>query len=541
MRFLPHLLLLGAVLEACSCDPLELEGRRFACARDEDCLDGFVCRNVGSGLECVAASSLDAGARDAGLADAGVDGGMPADDGGLDAGLDGGPDGGVDGGLSFGPVPSSILAGTCVPVELQAGASGSGSEFTLTVTPPTAARFSTQATCSDTIQSIRVPPGETSVRFFVKTISGGQTRVSASSAGLGTADTLLPTTPAVRRGVCQLPASQVLPDGGSDGVGLSKTCSFSPPVTDLGHSFLLIQPVTASLLLTGSAQVTCRLSANDAITCARVQDADPVIIHFQVAELPEGLRVVRPPATYCAELTSIDAGLADDKTMLLKTSSSVSTFYDDDDSPVVFFEAPDTLFAGAPCSRLHVQLLEWAGASVTRGVWDAGVIGAEVELTGLSPTGPNTIVSSQTHTPDAVNDVCAMLLRPTLTSPTSLKISRNAGLDGGCVQTPFPGLGFERIDFGRHANVQQLEVRVAPNQVSPTFPIRAVDLSRALVMTSSQTVAGQGNGETDLADPRNYTTAMAAFSFVSGSQVQVVRSEITRSAAFTVYVIELNP
>ncbi len=532
----PALLLISALLSNCDCGTLGLEDRHFACTSDDECLDGFLCRDVGRGRECVVATidggvgdgGVDAGANDAGLSDAGLDGGV--NDGGAS-----------DGGLQFENVPRSSLAGACVPISLRAVSPATAAlDVSLSVTPAAAARFSSQAGCSDTIQSVRFAQGASSASFFVKAISGGQTQLSASGA-LGAALATLETTPVVRRGVCSLPASRVLPDGGSDGIGLSKLCSFAPPVTDLGHSFLIIQPTASAPQLSGAAAITCRLSGNDSLTCLRAQDSDPITVYFQVAELLEGLRVVQGPRTDCGQPHRLDAGLDPSRTMLLRTSASVSNFFDDDDSPVITFEAPDQVkSAPLTCGILHTQLLEWTGVTVTQGLWDAGVDGFQADVTGLPATGPNTILSSQTQTPDAVNDACAVFLRPTLTSPTSLRITRGAGADGGCGLTPFPGLVFERIDFGSRANVQQLEVRTVAGVFTNPLPIRAVDVSRTLLMTSSQSV-GQGSGETELADPRNYTPAMAAFNFTTSSQVQVLRGDLSRSSTFTVNVIELNP
>ena len=63
-------LTLSMFAAGCTCGALD-PNARFACATDDDCGPGFSCRPTPDGLECVPAS--DAGARDAGTIDGGVD------------------------------------------------------------------------------------------------------------------------------------------------------------------------------------------------------------------------------------------------------------------------------------------------------------------------------------------------------------------------------------------------------------------------------------------------------------------------------------
>lgn len=114
MRFgFRHLALVAslALIPACGCGPLGVGSTRFACTTDDDCIEGFVCADLGAGLECVKpeqvlpvsdagfdAGTPDAGTPDAGEEDAGTDAGE--EDAGFDAGaVDAGDDdAGVDAG-----------------------------------------------------------------------------------------------------------------------------------------------------------------------------------------------------------------------------------------------------------------------------------------------------------------------------------------------------------------------------------------------------------------------------------------------------------
>ncbi|MEW5737556.1 MAG: MopE-related protein [Myxococcota bacterium] len=64
--------LLLASLAGCDCGAL-LDGKRFACQTDADCVDGYVCRSAGAGLECIPADDGGTGGGDAGAGDGGVD------------------------------------------------------------------------------------------------------------------------------------------------------------------------------------------------------------------------------------------------------------------------------------------------------------------------------------------------------------------------------------------------------------------------------------------------------------------------------------
>lgn len=70
------------LLTGCTCEPVGVETRRFACASDLDCVAGFACQ----GGFCQRADTADAGPGDGGQADAGQADAGQADAGALDAG-----------------------------------------------------------------------------------------------------------------------------------------------------------------------------------------------------------------------------------------------------------------------------------------------------------------------------------------------------------------------------------------------------------------------------------------------------------------------
>jgi hypothetical protein len=193
------------------------------------------------------------------------------------------------------------------------------------------------------------------------------------------------------------------------------------------------------------------------------------------------------------------------------------------------------------CDLATAQAVELQGLTVRRGVLDAGASLAQTFTAGnLSPASANTALLSQTYTPDGIHDVCSLLVRASMPSPTSIALSRGAG-DAGCAPLEFPLVAYERIDFGARAQVQQRTVSLRPGDLTMNVAIAPVDLSRSVVFASGQSISGQGMGETDLADPRLYSSALGSFELVSATSVRVSRGLPSGAATFTFYVVELNP
>ncbi len=528
MRGLGVIVIIGAL--GCDVSPLGVTTRRFACTADEQCVDGFVCRDGA----CV----VDAPGPET---DAGTDGGVAVEDAGVDGGVT----------LEFSPAPALVPTGACVRLTLSSSeAVLADTDVTLEVAPSTAARVSGDATCSGAVTSTRLRAGTSSATVFLKPLTAGRVTLTAR-APFGDATQTLTVAPIVRRSVCALPpAGPPLPDGGPGAPGTSKTCPFSPPIERLDHAVLVTQTLIPPLVLIGSGQVTCRLTSTSTIDCVRRQDSDEVTVYFQVAELPTGLRTIATEESCAAQvpvdggsaMIQLDGGATLSQAFLVKSASSASNFYDDDDSPLVRPVGADQLRVNPSGLCVHAQLVELEGLSVDRGFFDGGSSGVSTTLMGLPAVGPNTALLTQTLTPDAVTDVCSVMVRSAIASPTSLAFSRSLGrADAGCALTPMPAVYFERVDFGSRGTVQQLDAVLESGDPAVSVAIRPVDVSRTLVFASSQTVAGQGAGETSTPGPRLYTSATAIFNVTGSSAVTVQRGETTGAAAFSFFVVELTP
>ena len=205
---------LGLVVAAgCQCGPFGVEDTRFTCTADADCLDGFECRDLGSGKECVRpgtgldaggvdAGEVDAGAVDAGEVDAGeVDAGE-VDAGDVDAGdVDAGETdaGQVDAGpqdpptrLRFATAPQTVVAGGCsqiIAVET-VGADGgvravvAATDLTLGAAPGGVTFFTASGCAGAATTTVTVGATLSSVTFYASASDAGAWTLSANAAGL---------------------------------------------------------------------------------------------------------------------------------------------------------------------------------------------------------------------------------------------------------------------------------------------------------------------------------------------------------------------
>ncbi|MDX2011429.1 MAG: hypothetical protein SFW67_14605 [Myxococcaceae bacterium] len=507
---------------ACERSPLDLASERFVCVTHDDCIAGYACLDLGQGLECARLDALDGGV-------------------GRDGGVDAGPSGDA-GSLGFDPGPDSVLTGRCVPLTLRVRdpVDAGPLDVALRLTSGTG-RLSSSSTCADSLARVSLGGPRFTATVFLKPLTAGSLELEASSA-VGEARAQVLVRPLVRRGVCRLPAvGPSLPDGGAGTPGPRAVCPFSPPVESLSSSFVLTQVLTSTLQVAGAGLVRCSLSSVSSLVCERYQDSDESTVHFQVAELPSGLRVHHLPPGRCEVPVRFDGGVDPARTFVVKSSTTNSNFYDDDDSPaVVLRSGAEVGTVGAQCGDFSTQLLEWRDAKVVRGFFDGGTLQSNAALGGLPVAGPNTALVVQPLTPDGVVDVCAAMLRGTLASSGELLFSRGARSDAGCPAGPMPGAYFERIDFGPQATVQQ-HVVVNPPGGQADVMVRPYDVTRTLLFSSAQTVAGQGAGETSLVDTRLYPAGTVAFVPLSSTRVGTLRAERTATTIQTLFVVELTP
>lgn len=641
----------------CQCSPFGVETTRFVCASQADCIDGFGCVEMGSGLECVVngtevdAGGFDAGQPDAGEADAGFDAGTP-DAGGFDAGVDAG----LPAALRFATAPQTLLAGACsqiialetvddagivtrvtAPTEvLLSGTPGSvtfytasncvgaatttltiganlssvsfyasatpARSYTLTASAPTltdatqplttlnaptslvftttppdpvrggtclagtvearrmsmatpvaittsvglsaapasGTRFYSDGSCTTSTTSATIAAGSATATFFVKPLTAGANIITAA-APFGSDAQTLNTTPVVRRGQCSFGSRMALPDGGTANA-LSVNCPVFPAVIDVNASFSLSQATAAiSGFELGSGEVRCRLSSPTNLVCNRREDADVAQVHYQVAEVPQGLLTQRSTSYNCPAIIPLTTPVDLVRAFVIKTVTSATSTFDDEDMAVAALTAPNMVtLTPAACGGHDVQVVEWEGVTVTRGVANVPAGMATVTVSGLSAASGERALLMQPGTAfNSSRVICSSTVRGAMPTATSIVLTR-AG-DAVCVGLEMENVLYERLDFGRKAVVREYTASFNAGDFSSLVTINPVDASRALVFSGSQLAGGQGAGETNHIGTVRFTEALFRTVLTNATTVTVTRDDASASASITFYVAELVP
>lgn len=444
--------------------------------------------------------------------------------------------------------PASIRGGSCVlaTVEARRGTTATpvAADTTVGLSASADVRFFTDPACAGaSTASVVINGGASNVTFFMKPLTGGTTTVTAA-APFGSAMQTLTVVPITRRGQCDLRARTFLADGGPSN-DLSETCPFSPAVSDLSASFLVAQ-ATSTLAGSelGSAEVRCRLASTSTVTCVRSEGESAASVHFQVAEVPTGLLAQRASSFSCPAVTTLPIAVTPSSSFVLKSASSTSSIFDDDDAPVAsLVSGTQVALNHTACSGLDLQVVQWNGVTVTRGALDGGIpdAGLVFPVTLPSSAGLNRLVLTQAGpTSNVDRPLCSQLVRGATSGSSGLTLTRAAG-DAGCPLEPIETVAFERIDFGSRAVVREYSATFGPGATSRAVTITPVDVTRTLVMASSQAAGGQGAGETDRSGNARFTEATFQLVLTNATTVTVTRGEATSSAALTFFVLELVP
>lgn len=442
--------------------------------------------------------------------------------------------------------PDPVRGGTCLPatVEARRGAVATpvatSTSVGLSAAPAAGTRFYSDGSCTTSATSVTIAGGSAAATFFVKPLTAGANVITAA-APFGSANQRLNTTPVVRRGQCSFGTRTGLPDGGSVSA-LSINCPVSPAVSDLTASFSFSQ-ATAVLSGTelGVAEVRCRLSSPNNLACTRREDADAAQVHYQVAEVPEGLLAQRSTAFNCPPTIALTTPVDPVHAFVIKTVSNATMTFDDEDLTVAQLTAPDTVtLSQTACNGHDVQVVEWAGVTVTRGVATVPAGLATATVTGLSAASSDRALLLQPGTAfNGTRVICASTVRGAMPNATSIVLTR-AG-DPGCVALEMENIHYERLDFGGKAVVREYTASFTAGDLSDPVTISPVDPSRTLVFSGSQLSGGQGAGETTHGGTFRFTEAIFRTVLTDATTVTVTREEASSSALITFYVAELVP
>ncbi|MBK7861108.1 MAG: hypothetical protein IPJ65_21360 [Archangiaceae bacterium] len=332
------------------------------------------------------------------------------------------------------------------------------------------------------------------------------------------------------------------------GEDLGSYCALTPDLLDTNHAFV-VATMNSNNSTASTQMARCYINDNASVVCQRDRGAASGLIEYQVVELPYGLRVQEqlfpcstPPIT--RTFSAVDAGAS----FVLRSNKGSGSTLDDDDLVVARLVSPtqvevDWGTAGGGCNGgdFGVQLVQFDGVSVTRGVFAAGlpigqVTASEVQL---SPVGPNTVVLTQAR-PRNGSLLCTELVRADMPSPTSITFTRGNGAGASCAGDQVLSVEWQRIDFGARATVQVRQVAIAASSVTGAATLMPVDPSRTVAFTSAM-VSGPGGGETDYTGTYFAGEGMARVQLTSPTTVTLSRAHASGAASFTVYVVQLEP
>ncbi len=535
--WLPALVLaLLASLQGCDCGATDVDTRRFACAQDDECAPGFVCRTG----EC----QPEGGPLDG--PDGGADGGA---DGGSDAGLPDAGDTSRPTWLAFvGPAQTLPAGGCSTRVELESrDASGNpfpvSSQTRVMLSGPATAGFSffTDPGCILPTSEAVLSPGAVRTGFYFKGRTGGTFPLSATAPGFPTASQNETILPVVRTGVCTMPV----------GAG-SVTCPISPAQLDRSKTLLLFQ-ASSDDSSPDTASLGCSLSAVDAFTCHRNDgddgDEPAVRIQWQTAELASGLKVQHLQGgcggTPLTEL-SFPAVSSLRNTFLLVSAEKDGSSQGEDDFYTASFSMTDHVdfefsVACASSWRVSLQVVELSGTRVTRGLTES-MTGSQLVVSNLQAVNlaSTALLFTYRVSGAATPLICDRVLRGELTSPTSITFSRGAGATG-CEGAIIDSISWERIDFGERARAQHVPVTMDAATVRVSLPVTAVDPTRTLVFASGQPQSGQAGGETSYAADDVIGAALGWHSLTSPTTLEVSRGATGGSAKWSSTVLQLEP
>jgi hypothetical protein len=453
-------------------------------------------------------------------------------------------------------LPVGLRGGQCVGLTYQARRAFMPfmvtQNITIAFSATSTVRFYSDFGCTMPITTKTLAAGESTDDVFIRVLS--TSGIITATAPFGSDTESFTAPPIVRRGTCPFFA-QVPIDGGTDPDGgtidagfsqsLSRSCGFAPAVATTANAMLLVQVTTTQDADHRDVMTRCRLQSTSLVGCTRRQGVAAVDVQWQVVELGAGLRVQAQSFSTCPSAIVPFQSVDPARSFVLKTLMAGSDGELDEAETLPYTLASGSLVTspGTMCGGLDVQIVEWDGVSVARGILDGGFAPGVTSATllGLPPAGNNRVLSLQAGTSTNANSVtCGLLARGAMPGPSELTISR-ALRDAGCPATPLERVTFERIDFGTRATVQTFQVTMGPNETQRTEVIPSpVDTSRTFVLSSNQSILGQGLGET--LSPLASRPAEGAFSFElpTPTSLRVTRGRASSAARVTVFVVQVE-
>jgi hypothetical protein len=449
--------------------------------------------------------------------------------------------------------PQETLAGTCegpLTVQLQdpAGnpqpAGTDGLSLDLMLSPAGATAYLDARCALAAGPTLNVAPGQSSVSFWVRGVTGATYTVDVGGAGLHGGEQMLSFAPLVQRGVCDMlsPSANVL-------------CPISPPLRDRSRTLLLYQATGASTYAQ-RVETSCVLRDESFVHCARFDTAEDVLVTWQTIELP-GAHVDRYEAACLGDgglrqTIGLDASVPASSVFTVLASNARGSDPNANDFFTVNNDGTQlTLSWEQQCAAAYIQaqVVQWPWANVVRTSGAlAPMAAADSQGVGDADGGFFVLGTWRSDAPvGATSVLCDRLVRPAASMNSTLDVTRGAGnVDPLCTGTSITGYELERVDLGPHATTRQLVVSMDAGTTTVTVAVPPIDATRTFLLASGQSGGlGQGAGEgalvrlSDGGAPLGEVGAVLTFS--DPTHVQVTRGAANDSATFSVFVVEIEP
>jgi hypothetical protein len=440
--------------------------------------------------------------------------------------------------LGFVSGPQTLEAGQCsAPVIIRA-ATATGAvaglprelPLTLQLTPAGSLAFFVDAACTVPLAEATLGPGTRPAQIYVQALTGGIDDLRVSADGL-TASQSFVVRPMVMKGSCPFPIW-----------ALQVSCP-TPLAFDPAHALLIFQ-ATNSDNTPSNTNIVCSISSGRDVLCGRDQYFEDATITWQVLRRAELTvrHVMTSPGNYTST-TTIPAVASTASTFLLTSTATSGVVQGDNDfrfAQLTSTTTVDVSISGGGGGVTALQVVEWPGSSVTRGVTPPMELDT-LDVTGLAPVDlSRTFLTYGWRTLEGGPVVCNRSLRGELTSATSIRFHRGDG-NPACTNAMLDAIGWERVQLPAGVRVQPLVMSLAPSFYTGTAAISQVDPTRTLLFAGGQFTDGQAAGEGSYDQDDVLGEMHGAFTFDNPSRVRVTRAVAYGSARWNAFAVEVPP
>ncbi|HYV46447.1 MAG TPA: putative metal-binding motif-containing protein [Myxococcaceae bacterium] len=445
--------------------------------------------------------------------------------------------------LAFASGAQSLEAGQCSAPVIVRAVTSTGAvagvprelPLTLQLTPTSSLGFFVDAACTVPMDEAHLGPGTQPAQFHVQALTGGSDALQVSADGFASSITQsFAVKPMVMKGSCPFPLYET-----------QVSCP-TPLTFDPAHALLVFQATNADNT-PSNTNIACSIASGRDVTCSRDQYAVASNITWQVLRRA-GLTVqhLQPsPGNYTSTVALPTAVASTASTFLLTSTWTSGSTQGDNDFRFAQLTSPTTVavsISGGGGGGTSIQVVEWPGSSVTRGITQPMYLDVDtLDVTGLPPVDlARSFLTYGWRTLEGGPAVCNRSLRGELTSPTSIRFHRGDG-NPACANAPVDAIGWERVQLPTGVRVQSLQMALAPTFYTGTALIAPADPTRSLLFAGGQFTDGQAAGEGSYNLDDVLGEMHGAFTFDDRSHVRVTRAQAIGSARWNVFAVEVPP